>query len=108
MVQTLSGRARLAIITNGLKAVQRPRFAASALRDYFDVIVISEEEGVAKPDPRIFDIAFTRMGWPAKARRPHRRRQPDLRHQGRQRLRHRHLLVQSQRQFSSSGCENPV
>ena len=67
MVRGLHGRAKLALITNGLKAVQRPRFAASALSEYFDVIVISEEEGVAKPDLRIFDIAFTRMGWPAKS-----------------------------------------
>ena len=32
------------------------------IRRYFDVIVSSAEEGVAKPDPRIFNIALTRAG----------------------------------------------
>lgn len=66
MVVALSGDYRLYIITNGLTEVQRPRFGASALRDHFLDWVISEEVGFAKPDPRIFDVAFERMGWPAK------------------------------------------
>ena len=56
----------MVLLTNGLKAVQRPRFARSALRECFHDVVISEEVGFAKPDPRIFDIAFERMGQPAK------------------------------------------
>ena len=58
--------ARLALITNGLSAVQRSRLAKSGLDAVFEAVTISEEEGVAKPDPRLFDIAFRRMGEPAK------------------------------------------
>jgi 2-haloacid dehalogenase len=61
----LPGR-RLALVTNGLADVQRPRLAASSIVDRIDVVVISEEEGVAKPDPAIFDIALERMGRPAR------------------------------------------
>ena len=32
------------------------------------MVVISEEVGVAKPDPAYFDIVFERMGWPERAR----------------------------------------
>ena len=66
LVAQLSGDYRLFIITNGLTDVQRPRFAASAVGDYFVDWIISEEVGFAKPDPRIFDVAFERMGRPAK------------------------------------------
>jgi FMN phosphatase YigB (HAD superfamily) len=55
------------LITNGLKEVQRPRLARSAISGYFADIVISEEVGAAKPDARIFDAAFQRMGHPRKA-----------------------------------------
>jgi 2-haloacid dehalogenase len=61
----LPGR-RLAVITNGLVEVQRPRLAASVISGRIAVIVISEEEGAAKPDPAIFDIALERMGRPAR------------------------------------------
>lgn len=68
MLQTLSGQVNMMLITNGLHAVQRSRFALSPLPAYFADIIISEEVGVAKPDPRIFDIAFEKMGNPAKDR----------------------------------------
>lgn len=66
LMQALQGRFGLAIITNGLTGVQRPRLAASTIGHYFTAVVISEELGVAKPDPAIFDVAFSRMGWPGK------------------------------------------
>jgi len=59
---------RLFIITNGLTDVQRSRFSASAIGRYFVDWIISEEVGFAKPDPRLFDIAFERMGRPDKER----------------------------------------
>jgi len=67
VVSILAGRAHLALITNGFAEVQRSRFARSTLTRYFETIVISEEVGVAKPDPAIFDEAFRRMGSPAKS-----------------------------------------
>jgi 2-haloacid dehalogenase len=66
VVRSLHGRVGLLLITNGLTEVQRPRFARSAVGQYFPKVVISEEVGVAKPDPKIFDIAFEQMGNPAK------------------------------------------
>ncbi|MGD2077627.1 MAG: YjjG family noncanonical pyrimidine nucleotidase [Chloroflexota bacterium] len=66
LIAALSGRHRLLLLTNGLTDVQRPRFTASTIGRYFEDWVISEEVGVAKPDPRIFDIAFARLGQPAR------------------------------------------
>ncbi len=66
-VAALARNARLMLITNGLAEVQRPRFAASSIRRHFDGLVISEEVGAAKPDPRIFDAAFARMDHPRKS-----------------------------------------
>jgi len=57
---------KLGIITNGLKQVQRPKLIKSGLVDYFKVIVVSDEIGIAKPQPAIFAHAFEKMGFPAK------------------------------------------
>lgn len=62
----LRGRYRFAIITNGLRAVQRGRIARSAIRDDIAALIISEEVGSAKPAPGIFDAAFAAMGQPDK------------------------------------------
>lgn len=57
---------RLLLITNGLKEVQRPRFAKARMEQWFDAIIISDEIGVAKPDKRFFDLAFSQAGFPEK------------------------------------------
>lgn len=59
-------RFRLALITNGIPEVQRPRIRRSGFDRLFPVVVISGEEGVAKPAPEIFDVALERMGAPAR------------------------------------------
>jgi 2-haloacid dehalogenase len=66
LLRSLHGRVGLLLITNGLADVQRPRFARSVVRRYFSDVVISEEVGAGKPDPKIFDVAFARMGLPKK------------------------------------------
>ncbi len=66
LLATLHGRVGMVLITNGLQHVQRSRLAHSTLSRYLTDIVISEEVGVAKPDPRIFDAAFEVMGRPAR------------------------------------------
>ena len=58
-------RFRLALITNGIPEVQRPRFRRAGFDRLFPVVVISGEEGVAKPAPKIFAVALERMGGPA-------------------------------------------
>jgi YjjG family noncanonical pyrimidine nucleotidase len=62
----LHGRIGLALITNGLQDVQRPRLARSNIGYYLDPVIISEEVGFSKPDPRIFQTAFEAMGHPPK------------------------------------------
>jgi 2-haloacid dehalogenase len=64
MVEALVPRHRLAIITNGLADVQRPRLAHSPLASLIEHLVISEEVGAAKPDPAIFAVALERMDRP--------------------------------------------
>jgi len=66
VVASLAKVSRLLLLTNGIARVQRPRFDASPIREYFAEILISEEVGAAKPDPLIFDTAFARMGHPRK------------------------------------------
>ena len=66
VVSSLYGEIEMVLITNGLAAVQRSRLARSPLETYFADVVISEEVGVSKPDPRIFDVAFEKMDHPEK------------------------------------------
>jgi 2-haloacid dehalogenase len=66
VVEGLYGRAGLVIVTNGLKDVQRARIRQSEIGRFFHDVVISEEVGFAKPDGRIFDVAFAGMGRPEK------------------------------------------
>ena len=66
LIRGLNGRCRLALITNGLADVQYPRLERSGLQDYFSAVIVSDEVGVAKPNPLIFDEAFNRMDNPQK------------------------------------------
>ncbi len=66
VLETLSARATLALITNGLVTIQTARIARLELAPFFDAITISEAAGVAKPNPAIFDVAFDALGNPAR------------------------------------------
>ncbi len=57
---------RLVLVTNGLKNVQRPRFARTEIHRFFETIVISEEIGHAKPQTAFFDFTFEQINHPAK------------------------------------------
>lgn len=61
LLTQLQGRYKLGIITNGFTALQQIRLERTGLADMFDLLVISEEVGVAKPDKAIFDYALTQM-----------------------------------------------
>jgi putative hydrolase of the HAD superfamily len=50
---------RLAVVSNANGTV-RAHFKRLALASYFDLVVDSAEEGVEKPDPRIFELALAR------------------------------------------------
>ena len=52
----------LGMVTNGRNASQNPKIDRLGIRDYFGAVLISEEEGVRKPDPEIFRRALKRVG----------------------------------------------
>lgn len=68
LLDALRHRVKLGIITNGFTQLQRVRLEATGLYEHFDVLVISEEVGIAKPDGRIFDHALSLMGLPMRER----------------------------------------
>ena len=51
---------KLYVVTNGLIRLQKPRIINSTIADYFSDIIVSEEVGVAKPNPKIFDVLLQR------------------------------------------------
>jgi YjjG family noncanonical pyrimidine nucleotidase len=65
VLEKLSRRARLCLITNGLTRVQRGRIRKAGIGRFFRAILISEELGLAKPDPRYFLRAAEAVGLPA-------------------------------------------
>ncbi|KQC08418.1 MAG: hypothetical protein APR54_04630 [Candidatus Cloacimonas sp. SDB] len=61
IVKYFNDKCKVALATNGLSEVQRPRFAASALAEYFQHIYISEEIGFPKPEKQFFDYIFAEL-----------------------------------------------
>lgn len=53
---------RLGLITNGRTHFQKRTIEALEIASFFSVIMISEEEGVRKPDAEIFNRALQRLG----------------------------------------------
>jgi 5'-nucleotidase len=68
LLDALQGKVKLGIITNGFTALQTIRLERTGLINRFELLVISEEVGVAKPDSAIFEHAFERMQHPEKHR----------------------------------------
>jgi putative hydrolase of the HAD superfamily len=52
----------LALVTNGAACLQREKLAASGLSDHFEVVVVSADLGVAKPDATVFEHALSQLG----------------------------------------------
>jgi putative hydrolase of the HAD superfamily len=55
-------RLPLALVTNGASRLQHAKLRATGLERYFDVVVVSEEVGVGKPDRAPFETALERLG----------------------------------------------
>jgi putative hydrolase of the HAD superfamily len=53
---------RIGIVTNGRQVTQEGTIDALGIRHLLDVVLVSEVEGVRKPDRRIFDRAVARLG----------------------------------------------
>lgn len=66
LLQALDGRCRMAVVTNGLKEVQRPRLAQAGIEGFFQAIVVSDEIGRSKPDSAFFEFTFQQIGHPPK------------------------------------------
>ena len=49
-------------VTNGVSSLQNIKLDTAGIRDLFDVVVVSGDIGVYKPDRRIFDEACRRAG----------------------------------------------
>lgn len=62
MVREVAARMPIAIVTNGIKQIQRARFEHSPIMEHVKALVISHEEGVDKPDPRLLYIALEKLG----------------------------------------------
>lgn len=62
VVKALAKEYPLTIISNGFKEVQYYKFEHSGLAPYFTHTIISEEVGINKPQPGIFEIALERNG----------------------------------------------
>ena len=62
LLQALHGRMKLALVSNGVSAIQRSRLSRSPITPYFDAVIISEEVGVSKPDPRMVELALGALG----------------------------------------------
>ncbi|MED1864354.1 HAD family hydrolase [Fictibacillus nanhaiensis] len=52
---------KLGIISNGFGQFQIDNIKALGIKEYFDMILISEWEGIKKPDPRIFKRALEHL-----------------------------------------------
>ena len=54
------------ILTNGITTVQKSRFRYSGLSPYVAALIVSQEEGVSKPDKRIVERALQILDCPDK------------------------------------------
>ena len=67
VLDALHKDSRIAIVTNGLEAVQRSRLLHSTIHPFISELIISEEVGAAKPHPAFFDAACAQTGNPRKS-----------------------------------------
>jgi putative hydrolase of the HAD superfamily len=58
---------RLALLTNGESGTQRWKIDRFGLAPFFDILLVEGEIGFGKPDPRVFELALSRLGVAAEA-----------------------------------------
>ena len=61
LLEELTGKYRMFLISNGTLSVQEGRLAKSGIGRYFDGIFISEVLGAEKPSREFFDLAFAEI-----------------------------------------------
>jgi putative hydrolase of the HAD superfamily len=62
VVAAVSRHTQVGMITNGPSQIQRDKIRLLKIGELFPIILVSEEEGVWKPDPNIFARAVARAG----------------------------------------------
>jgi pyrimidine 5'-nucleotidase len=67
LVARVRAGARVGVISNNLREETRDKLVFCRLAPFVDVLVVSGDEGISKPDPRIFHIALERLGVTADA-----------------------------------------
>lgn len=58
---------RTGLVTNGKTSIQYGKIDRLGIRNEFDVIIVSEEAGVKKPDRKIFEMALLKLRLPPEA-----------------------------------------
>lgn len=63
LLSALSGLGyRMGLLSNGFKEVQHRKLCSGGIASYFDTLVLSDDIGINKPDPRIFGYALECAG----------------------------------------------
>ena len=66
ILDRVQARGPLGLISNGNSDEQREKIRRCALTGYFDPLIISDDLGISKPEPAIFERALTAIGVPAQ------------------------------------------
>jgi HAD superfamily hydrolase (TIGR01549 family) len=61
LLAVLKTRVKIGIVSNNLLKEQQDKVRLCGFEDHVDALVVSEEVGVAKPDPEIFRVALARL-----------------------------------------------
>lgn len=61
LLKAVRVHARVGIVSNNLLDEQRDKLEFCGLTPYVDVLLVSEDAGVSKPAPRIFEMALERL-----------------------------------------------
>lgn len=62
LLEAVHGKMKIALVSNGVSAIQRGRLSRSPILPLLDAVIISEEIGVSKPDPRMIEAALSALG----------------------------------------------
>lgn len=68
LLNSLKGKVKMGIITNGFTEWQEIRLERLGLTEHINLVVTSEQAGVAKPHRNIFNHALSRMDNPSRER----------------------------------------
>ncbi|MBS7527028.1 YjjG family noncanonical pyrimidine nucleotidase [Fusibacter paucivorans] len=63
VLKQLKAQYLVAAVSNGIESVQLSRLKLAGIESLFDAVIISEQVGVNKPDPAIFEAALKRVDY---------------------------------------------